>query len=273
MPADSSCLARAYPAVISFCLRERPGMAKKIECIQQELNLKTWGDRRKGAGRKPKGRRPGLPHDPRDRLPKHCPAHVTLRVGPDIWNLRGSLLMQEIRCVFWRMRGIAGMRLTQFSIQHNHIHMIVEAESHQSLSVGMRVLCIRLATRINRVMGRSGPMFPDRFHLHILRSPREVEHAIRYIRDNSRIHARREGRSWRQAVDPCTGGPCVEQFPAENRCLVVEPQTWLLRRAWRLPPLPSKPVVLSPEPQAFPWLDGAEEPGRAENLELALDAA
>lgn len=248
-------------------------MAKRGRTRQRELCLKSWGGRRKGAGRKPKGKNPGVPHGQREKLPKHCPAHITLRVGPEIWNLRGMRLMQEIRVVFWRTRGIAGMRLTQFSIQQNHIHLIVEAEGHNSLSMGMRVLCIRLATRINRVMGRTGQVFSDRFHMHILRTPREVEHAIRYVRDNSRIHARREGRSWRQGVDPCTGGPCRKQFPLETRCLVVEPRTWLLRRAWRLPPLGSRSTTPAPEPLSFPWLDGSHDRPRAENLELPLHAA
>lgn len=248
-------------------------MAKKTKNKQQEFHLATWGGRRKGAGRKPKGKRAGVSHAEREKLPRHCPAHITLKVAPDVWSLRSSRIMQEIRAVFWQLRGVAGMRLTQFSIQWNHIHLIVEAEGHDSLSTGVRVLSGRLARRINRVMARSGKVFPDRFHMHILRSPREVEHAIRYVRENSRIHARREGRSWRQIVDPCTGGPCPCQFPPEHRCLVVEPQTWLLRCAWKLPPRPARPFAPQAVPLAFPWADEPTQAPPTENLELALDAA
>lgn len=214
-----------------------------------------------------------MPHARRERLPRSYPAHVTLKVAPDVWNLRGDRVMQEIRTVFWQMRGAAGMHLTQFSIQRNHLHLIVEAEGHASFSLGMKMLCVRLAARINRIMGRRGKVFPERFHMHILRSPREVEHAIRYVRDNSRIHARREGRPWRQAIDPCTGGPHRTHFPAKNRYLIVEPRTWLLRRAWQLPRLPPKAAAPSPTPLAFPCFDepGREQPPR--NLELALNAA
>lgn len=248
-------------------------MAKQEKGTQQSFELKTWGGRRKGAGRKPNGRRPGVPHDRREKLPRSCPAHITLRVASDIWNLRGQRMMHEIRTVFWRMRGVAGMRLTQFSIQPNHIHMIVEAEGHDSLTRGMTVLCARLATRINRCMSRRGKVFPDRFHMQILRSPREVAYAIRYVKDNSRIHARREGRSWRQRVDPCTAGPCRRRFPPENRFLVVEPRTWLLRCAWSLPKQPARIATPAPAPLSFPWFDGPGHVPPVENLSLALDAA
>lgn len=248
-------------------------MARQRTESQQTFELRTWGGKRKGAGRKPKGKRAGMSHDKREKLPKNCPAHITLRVAPDIWHLRGKRLMQEIRIVLWRMRGVAGLRLTQFSVQSNHIHMIVEADGHDSLTKGMTILCARLAARINRAMGRKGQVFPERFHMHILRSPREVEHAIRYVKDNSRIHARREGRSWGLAIDPCTAGPCRSLFPLENRCLVVEPQTWLLRRAWNLPKRPIQGVIPQPVPLAFPWLESPDCVRPPENLSLDLEAA
>src|SRR5690606_40314106 len=65
-------------------------MAKRGRTRQRELCLKSWGGRRKGAGRKPKGKNPGVPHGQREKLPKHCPAHITLRVGPEIWKDRKS---------------------------------------------------------------------------------------------------------------------------------------------------------------------------------------
>lgn len=238
---------------------------------QQEMELRTWGGRRRGAGRKPKGKKAGVSHVKRERLPRSYPAHITLKVALDIWNLRGKRMMQEIRAVFWQARGVAGMRLTQFSIQQNHIHLIVEAEEHEALSKGMKSLCVRLAARINRRMRRRGQVFVDRFHMHVLRTPREVEHAIRYVRNNSRLHAEREGRFWRQAIDPCTGGPCRKQFPPENLCLVVEPRTWLLRKAWGLPKLEPMLEAFAPEPMELPWGERQAWRDSAVNLELAFE--
>lgn len=49
---------------------------------QQEMELRTWGGRRRGAGRKPKGKKAGVSHVKRERLPRSNPAHITLKVAP-----------------------------------------------------------------------------------------------------------------------------------------------------------------------------------------------
>lgn len=218
---------------------------QKIRLTQQEFELRTWGGARRGAGRKPKGEKARLPHDKRPPLPKGCPAHVTLRVVPEIRNLQANSMFQAVRTAFWQARGVAGMRLTQFSVQSNHIHLIVEADDNRSFISGMRSLSIRLALHINRAMGRRGQVLEDRFHVHVLKSPREVERAVRYVMENTRIHAERAGEFWGEVVDPFTGGPCRKRFPPENRCLVLEPSSWLLRQAWgmRWKPRPEPPTA------------------------------
>jgi putative transposase len=57
--------------------------------------------------------------------------------------------------------GRHGLRIIEFSIQGNHIHLIVEADDSDALSRGMQGLCIRMAKALNRLMDRSGPI--DRF--------------------------------------------------------------------------------------------------------------
>lgn len=76
-----------------------------------------------------------------------------------------------------------GVRLTHYSIQGNHLHLIVEAEDREALSFAMRALTIRIALGLNRLVGRKGKVFADRFHAHVLRTPREVRHAIAYSSD------------------------------------------------------------------------------------------
>src|SRR5690606_23449685 len=99
----------------------------------------------------------------------------------------------------------------------------------------MKGFSVRIAKRLNRAYGRRGQVFSDRFHAHVLRTPREVRHAVRYVMENSRIHAARRGERWSLAVDPFAGGPCPKRFLAACRELVAEPRTFMLRRAWQLP--------------------------------------
>ena len=47
-----------------------------------------------------------------------------------------------------------GFRLIHFSVQGNHIHLIVEADSTEQLSRGMQSMNTRIAKRINARMSR-----------------------------------------------------------------------------------------------------------------------
>lgn len=129
------------------------------------------------------------------------------------------------------------MRVTQFAILSNHIHMIVEAECSSTLARGMQALTVRLARRINRATLRTGKLFVDRYHAHVLRTPREVRNAVRYVRENSRIHAERVGHAWTGETGRTIAGPRAERIPTASSTPVSEPTSWLLRQAWGFPPV------------------------------------
>ena len=50
------------------------------------------------------------------------------------------------------------------SIQHNHLHFLIEADDKKAFSHGMRSLAITAALAINDVCGRSGKVFAYRYH-------------------------------------------------------------------------------------------------------------
>lgn len=211
--------------------------------------------RRPGAGRKPKGARAGRPHDRRPEFSSRTPVHVTVRVAKGIPNLRSRRAMAVLSRCFRIARERLGMRVTQYSIQANHIHLIVEAEGRYALSRAMKGLSVRIARRLNRAFDRKGKVIDDRFHAHILWTPREVRNAVRYVMNNSRIHAGRRGEAWNHAIDRFAGGPCRQSFLEACRALVVEPRSFILRLAWELPRLPpsrAPPPRVSPSLRAPP---------------------
>jgi len=98
----------------------------------------------------------------------------------------------------------------------------------------MQGLTIRIAKRLNRVMGRRGAVFADRYHEHVLRSPSEVARALAYVLGNFAVHARRRG-DWSVGVeiDPyCSVSVEVQLGPGPP--LISEPRTWLLCSGWRM---------------------------------------
>ena len=160
---------------------------------QLDLTLRTWGGRRRGAGRRPSGRRPLVSHQTRPLLASRYPVHVSLKLRRDIPNVRSRRLYRPIKQDFIAGCKREGFRVTHYSVQHNHIHLICEAKESRTLSRGIQGLKIRIARGLNRQLVRRGKVFADRFHSRILKTPREVRNALAYVLHNRRSHAKRSG--------------------------------------------------------------------------------
>lgn len=193
---------------------------------QQELPLPRWGGARRGAGRKRKSPRPLVPHRTRPKLHK-ATLHVTARVRVEVWNLRSHRCFRVLLRAFAKGCERFGFRLVHFSVQRNHLHLIVETPDEVALGRAMKGLEVRMARALNRVMRRRGPVFADRYHAHHLRSPRETRYALQYALDNWKVHARRERRPEPDGVDPRCSAAWRDHAPP----LVAKPRWWTLRKA------------------------------------------
>ena len=155
------------------------------------------------------------------------PLHVTLRMAPHVYNLRSRRSFRVIAAALRIGGDRFDVRVVEFSIQGNHIHLVVEAPNRRGLARAIQGLSIRVAKGLNRMMGRSGRVFDDRYHARLLRTPTEVRHALRYVLDNARKHAAERGEIYGPGyVDPYSsaGAPELAMPPA---------QTWLLRTGWK----------------------------------------
>jgi REP element-mobilizing transposase RayT len=180
-------------------------------------------------------------HRERAEFPKNNPGLVTIRVRRDVPSLRTVRLVLEVEDSLRALAERADFRVVHYSLQHDHVHMLVEAESVAALSNGMKSLAARLARAVNRVFGRRGAVLDGRYHHRALGTPREVRAALAYVLLNARKHAglpapSRPGcEGW---VDPASSGRWFEGW-AESRAVatdrpsVVRAQTWLLRAGWR----------------------------------------
>ena len=145
-----------------------------------------WGGQREGAGAKPKGKRARVSHHTRAPLAPRFPMHVTMRLRDGLPSLRQSAEYAVLLTSFWRGCERFGMRLGHFSVQSNHLHLIVEGQNRRSISSGIGGLAIRIARGLNKLWDRTGKVFADRYHDRILRGPREVWYALRYVLNNAR---------------------------------------------------------------------------------------
>jgi REP element-mobilizing transposase RayT len=179
-----------------------------------------WGGRRLGAGRKRHTRE--LPHGIRPEHKERFPVHVTLKIRRGLPSLRHERRFARIKRAFRYGCDKFGMRMCEFSVQADHIHLIVEARDKHALGKGMGALEIRVARAINRVLGRTGKVFADRYHARELRTPREVKNAVHYVRYNWQHHG---GLSFDQFSSLCGYALWYD----DEFMTVTLPQSWLLR--------------------------------------------
>jgi len=141
------------------------------------------------------------------------------------------------------------MRLVHWSVQGNHLHLIVEAKDRLALSRGMQGLKIRLAKALNRLWGRAGSVFSDRYHAVALRTPRQVRSALLYVLNNFRKHEGQRGRRLPPSfVDPLSTALAFDGWKRQTpipSSWKTKPRTWLLAKGWRRGGLLSEDAVPS----------------------------
>src|ERR1700741_852010 len=208
-------------------------MTRKHRTIRQhELGFRTWGGARKGAGRKRSSSRSRVPHAARGAHDARAPVHVTLRLHDGLPSLRRNLTRDRVLLALGDGRERFGFRLPQFSLQSNHVHLIVEADDRRALSRGMKGIAVRGARALNRLWKRRGSVFSDRFHARALRTPREVRSVLVYVLHNARHHGLRL-----LGVDPYPSGPWFDGWRhgmvLESGGPAARGRAWLLQQGWR----------------------------------------
>jgi REP element-mobilizing transposase RayT len=170
---------------------------------QLDLSMRTWGGRRPGSGRPPGPGRRAVPHRRRATHDPRCPVHVTLRAEVGVPSLRAEKPFAAIRRAF-AAASRNGFRLLHFSVQSDHLHLVVEADAPTRLARGVQGLAIR-----------------------------EVRNALVYVLQNWRKHV-----PGADGFDPRSSASAFAGWmTALPRTLTVEPvvaaRTWLASVGWR----------------------------------------
>src|SRR5262245_6665881 len=143
--------------------RSKSKRSRKTARVPVQL---TFEDARKPDGRhggwrpnsgRPEGRHV-IAHDPRDEFAARYPVLVTWRIEPEIESLRQRHLV-DIIVDGIRATHAEGFRITDYSVQTNHLHMMQEAGGKDELGDGMNMLANRVVRRLNRALDRSGKLF------------------------------------------------------------------------------------------------------------------
>ena len=135
---------------------------------QRAFGFRTWGGKRKGRGAQALGAAaPSAPCPKRPVLKRRFPVHVTWRMRKDVPWLRKPRAFGALARAFWGGCNRFGFRLIHYSVQGNHMHLLVEARDEKSLARGMNGLGVRVARGLNKALGRHGKVLDERYHGHI----------------------------------------------------------------------------------------------------------
>jgi len=147
---------------------------------QLSLNIYkgTHGGRRPKAGRKRIHSR-GVAHEKREKVRLYTPLHINFKYKLTVKNKEG---LKALHKAIKNARS-HGLRIIHFSLQHNHVHLIVVAATNSILTKGMRSLTITMS----KIIGQ-GRIQVQRYHLHVLKSRREAKNAIHYVLFNEKKH-------------------------------------------------------------------------------------
>lgn len=238
-----SCATTCPPNSINAQLRR--GFVR-IDCMARKSHTQKLlrfgaradgrGGARENAGR-PKSKKPGISHQTRGVHKARHPVHITLRLAEGLPKLRNKRTLRVIECAFRRGNSRFGFRLNHYTVQGNHLHLIVEAQDRSGLSRGLKGLAVRLARGLNSLWRRRGRVFPERYHEHVLETPREVRNVLNYVLKNFQHHS----RSISKFLDEYASGLWFDGWSEPYRVGAdtarerpsVPPQTWLLSKGWR----------------------------------------
>jgi putative transposase len=205
---------------------------------QRAFEFRAHGGARKNAGRKANAARKGFEvHGARPELDPNHPVHVSMRAVRKCPNLRSERIMNAVRGRLAAKR--EGFRVIHFSVQHNHVHLIVEADDRVTLWRGIQRLAQRLAWDVNAITGRHGSLWRDRYTRRDLTNLRQVRNALVYVVMNIRKHASddEERATAHATLDPCSSAAWLEGWHARAGPWLAALVRDLAEKSWTFPPV------------------------------------
>jgi len=152
------------------------------------------------------------------------------RIQRGLPSLRTPRALRRLERAFRLGKERDGFALIHYSIQQDHLHLMVEVKNRRKLSKGLQALGIRLAKSLNAFWHRrKGNVFAERYFAAALEGWRQIWRTIRYVVNNGRKHG-----TWRKPrqADPYSSGPWYWPWRDSDNCRplrrspVMEPRSY-----------------------------------------------
>jgi hypothetical protein len=179
--------------------------------IRRNTQLKLTNPKR--AGRPAKHDR-NTRHIRRDRIHKLTSLHITIKVRQNKADIKSKRILKALHHAIMRGR-LKGMKVIHYTLEYNHVHLLVEAHCHKIMHKGMQAFGISIAKAINKIKITKGTVYKHRYHLRKINSPRELKNVLHYIFHNG-IHHKRAF----SILDP------YNSLPVEEKLEPLYPDSW-----------------------------------------------
>ncbi len=141
---------------------------------------------RKGAGR-PALHDPGIRHTNRPHIKKPASLHLTIKVKKKKAEIKNKSVLKILKRAILNARK-QGLRVIHFSLEYDHVHLLIEADNNLILGKGMQAFGVTLSKAINRLKKLKGGVYKHRYHFRQISSTRELKIVMNYIFTNGLKH-------------------------------------------------------------------------------------
>lgn len=136
---------------------------------------------------------PGIRHTRRFRLKKPSSLHLTVKVRDNKADIQSKRILKALHYAIKRAR-LKGLRVVHYTLEYNHVHLLVESVDNKILHKGMQAFGITIAKAINKIKKTKGTVYKNRYHLRLINSPKQLKNALHYIFNNGIKHKRTNSR-------------------------------------------------------------------------------
>ncbi len=196
-----------------------------------------WGGKRKKAGRK--NRTSTVNHMKREKIEAKFPIHITIKLKKGVVSLRGPKMVAAFKSSLQKAKK-RGLKVIHFAVESNHAHLFAESGDNRDLRSGMASFGSSFGKSVRRLSGGKGSVFNGRYHLQVLKSPRQTKNAMAYVLLN---HSKHQGA--KPYADDKSSAPFFGDWrallgeryrvdqPRPRPEFLAEPSSWLARDGWR----------------------------------------
>lgn len=167
----------------------------------------------KGVGRPAKIDK-GIRHTAREKISKPTALHLTIKVRENKADIKTKKILKALHQAIKRAR-FKKLKIIHYTLEYNHLHLVVEAHNNLILQKGMQALGVSLSKAINRIKQLKGAVYKHRYHFRKLASRREFKNALLYIFKNGMKHKRSMS-----LLDPYNSLVCEKRIPAEMNSVI-----------------------------------------------------